>query len=59
MMEAKIPQEAVLPYLDEEDFEQIRIDTRKLVKENERLKERIAHLENRIVTHGWAGWKLH
>jgi hypothetical protein len=51
--------EAVLPYLDAEDFEQMRIDTRKLVVENEKLRKRIAHLERQIVTHAWAGWKLH
>jgi hypothetical protein len=51
--------EAVLPYLDEEDFEQMRIDTRKLVVENERLRKRIAHLERQIVTHAWAGLNLH
>lgn len=51
--------EAVLPYLDEEDFEQMRIDTRQLLAENERLRERIAYLEHQIVTYGWAGWKLH
>lgn len=51
--------EAVLPYLDEEDFEQMRIDTRKLAAENEKLRARIAYLEHQIVTYGWAGWKLH
>jgi hypothetical protein len=51
--------EAILPYLDKEDFEQMCIDTRQLVAENERLRKRIAHLERQIVTHGWAGWKLH
>ncbi len=50
---------AVLPHLDDEDFEQMRVDTRKLVVENELLRRRIAHLERQIVTYGWAGWKLH
>lgn len=59
MMEAKMLHEALLPLLDEEDFEQMRIDTRQLVVENERLRKRIAHLERQIVTHGWAGFKLH
>jgi hypothetical protein len=51
--------QAVLHYLDAEDFEQMRIDTRKLVLENEMLRKRIAQLEYHIVTHAWAGWKLH
>ncbi len=37
----------------------MRLDTQKLVVENELLKRRIAHLECQIVTHGWAGWQLH
>jgi hypothetical protein len=59
MKKAELLQTAVLAYLDEEDFEQMRIDTRKLVAENEQLKKRIAHLEYHLVTHAWAGWKLH
>ena len=51
--------EDVLPQLEMEDFVQMRIDTRKLVAENKQLKERIAHLEQQIVTHAWAGWELH
>jgi PHD/YefM family antitoxin component YafN of YafNO toxin-antitoxin module len=58
-MQAKSSLEAVRPYLDEEDFEQMRIETRQLVVENEELRRRIAHLERQIVTHGWAGFKLH
>ena len=52
-------QQAVLPYLTEEDFEQMRTDTRELVLENETLKRRIAALEYHIVTHARAEWKLH
>jgi hypothetical protein len=59
MTELKLVNDAVLPYLDEEDFEQMRIDTRKLVVENKMLKRRIADLESHIVTHAWAGFKLH
>jgi ribosomal protein S13 len=59
MMDARISNNAVLPYLDEEDFEQMRVETEKLVVENEMLRKRIAHLERQIVTHAWAGWKLH
>jgi len=58
-MEPKPLHEALLPYLDEEDFDQMRIDIQKLVLENEMLRKRIAHLEHQIVTHGWAGLKLH
>jgi len=50
---------SVFPYLEEEDFEQMRIDTRQLVTENETLKKRIAELEYHMVTHTWAGWSLH
>jgi hypothetical protein len=59
MMEAKISHGEVHPYLDDEDFEQMRVDTEKLVVENERLRRRIAHLEHQMITHAWAGWKLH
>ncbi len=58
-MEAKSSLEAVRPYLEEEDFEQMRIETRQLVVENELLRRRIEHLERQLVTHGWAGLKLH
>jgi len=57
--ETKRLNEAVLPYLDEEDFAQMSIDTRKLVFENENLRRRIAYVENQIIIHAWAGWKLH
>ena len=59
MTETKLSHKAVLPYLDEEDFEQMRTDTRHLVMENERLRKRIAHLECHIVTHSWSRWNLH
>ena len=58
-MELKLGRDAIVPYLEEEDFEQMRIDTQKLVVENESLKKRISHLECQIVTHAWAGWSLH
>jgi hypothetical protein len=58
-MELKLVSDVILPYLEEEDFEQMRIDTQKLVVENEMLKKRISHLEYEIVTHAWAGWNLH
>lgn len=51
--------EAAFSLLTEEDFEQMRVDTRKLVIENEQLRQRIAQLECHIVTHGWAERKLH
>jgi len=51
--------EAAFPLLNEEDFEQMRVDTQKLVVENEQLRQRIAQLEFHIVTHGWAERKLH
>jgi hypothetical protein len=51
--------EAAFALLTEEDFEQMRVDTRKLVVENEQLRQRIAQLECHIVTHGWAERKLH
>jgi len=44
MMEPGLLHEALLSHLDEEDFEQMRIDTHKLVMENEMLRKRIAHL---------------
>jgi hypothetical protein len=59
MTKTKRLNEAVLPYLDEEDFAQMCIDTQKLVLENENLRTRIAYLENQIIIHAWAGWKLH
>jgi hypothetical protein len=59
MTETKCLNEAVLPYLDEEDFTQMYIDTRKLVFENENLRRRIAYVENQIITHAWAGWNIH
>ena len=58
-MELKLVSDPILPFLEEEDFEQMRIDTQKLVVENEMLKKRISHLECEIVTHAWAGWNLH
>ncbi len=59
MTEPKRLLQAALPLLTEEDFEQLRVDTRKLVVENEQLRLRIAQLESHIVTHGWAERKLH
>ena len=59
MTDAEISREAFLAHLSEDDFEQIRLDTKKLVLENEILRRRIAHLECQIVTHAWAGWSLH
>ena len=58
-MELKRVSEAVFPHLNEEDFEQMRLDTQKLVAEVKMLKRRVAGLEAHIVTHAWAGWKLH
>jgi len=58
-MNAEIAQSAVLPYLEEEDFEQMRMDTRKLWLENEQLRRRIAHIEYCLLVHAWAGSKLH
>lgn len=58
-MKPKLATATILPFLNKEDFEQMRLDTQKLVVENELLKRRIAHLECQIVTHGWAGWQLH
>jgi hypothetical protein len=48
MAEAKISHKALVPYLDEEDFEQMRIDTRNLVVENELLRRRIVLLESEL-----------
>jgi hypothetical protein len=59
MIELKRANAAVLPYLDEKDFEQMRNDTRKLVEENKQLKKRILNLETELVTQAWAGWSLH
>jgi hypothetical protein len=59
MAELKLLNDAALPHLNEEDFEQMRIDTRKLVVENKMLKRRITDLESHIVTHAWADFKLH
>jgi len=58
-MNAEIAQSAVLPYLEEEDFEQMRMDTRKLWLENEQLRRRIAQIEYCLLVHAWAGSKLH
>ncbi len=59
MMKANVLQEAMLPCLEAEDFEQMRVDTRNLVAENENLRRRIAHLEYQLVTRLWAGVQLH
>jgi hypothetical protein len=59
MAEAKISHKAVLPYLDEEDFEQIRIDTRNLVVENEQLRSRIVLLESELFTRTRAKYTFH
>ena len=59
MKKSEISHAAILPWLEEEDFEQMRIDTGRLVAENEKLKKRIAELECHMVTHTWARWVLH
>jgi hypothetical protein len=59
MTEPKRLTAAILPFLTEEDFEQMRVDTRKLLAQNEQLRQRIAQLEFHIVTNGWAERKLH
>ena len=59
LMKPELATEAILPFLNEEDLEQMRHDIQKLRVENELLRRRIAHLECQIVTHGWAGWNLH
>ena len=51
--------ESLFPLLEEEDFEQVRHDTRKLVAENVLLRERIARLERHIMSIGWVDWTLH
>jgi len=58
-MKPKLASEAILPLLEEEDFEQMRRDTRELVDENTRLRKRVALLELHIITSGWVGWTLH
>jgi hypothetical protein len=59
MTEPKRLTVAALPFLTEQDFEQICVDSHRLVVENEQLRQRIAQLEFHIVTHGWAERKLH
>jgi len=58
-MKPECASESILPLLEEEDFEQIRRDTHKLVTENARLRKRIAELELHIMINGWVGWTLH
>jgi hypothetical protein len=51
--------DSLLLLLEEEDFEQMRQDTRKLVAENALLRKRIARLELHIITRAWMDWTLH
>jgi len=49
-MKPEVASEYILPLLEEDDFEQMRRDTRKLVAENALLRRRIARLERHIMT---------
>jgi len=56
---AEIKPEQFYPLLSQEDFQQMREDTRRLRAENDQLRRRLANLEWQIVTNTWAGLELH
>lgn len=58
-MNVQLVNESILPLLEEEDLEQMRHDTRKLVAENTLLRERVALLESYIVTNAVVDWTIH
>ena len=59
MTEPHVEQEAGLSHVSEEEYLQIIEGARQLAAENQKLKERIDHLENQIVTHAFGGWQTH
>ena len=58
-MTSKLASEKIVPLLEEEDFEQLRVDMRRLVVENALLKKRLSLLEQYIIAEGWADWTVH
>ena len=58
-MNTELSTESIAHLLEEQDLEQMRQDNRRLVAENALLTQRVAHLENYIVTHAWADVELH
>lgn len=59
MTEPHVEQETGLSHVSEEEYLQIIEGARQLAAENQKLKERIDHLENQIVTHAFGGWQTH
>jgi len=59
MTEPHVEQETGLSHVSEEEYLQVIAGARQLAVENEKLKERIDHLEHQIVTNAFGGWQTH
>ncbi len=58
-MKPQLATESLVHLLEQQDLEQMRQDNRRLVAENALLRQRVAELEQHIVTHAWTDFVLH